>query len=89
MQKNYPYLKDTPFLDEFFRLKISSFLAKITSLDWEENEIESIEGKIISGSFNKDGNSALRRTGNLSIIAEVNNLYNINSLLSINKKINV
>lgn len=89
MQKNYPYLKDTPFLDEFFRLKISSLLAKITSLDWEENEIESIEGKIVSGSFNKDGNSALRRTGNLSIVAEANNLYNINSLLSINKKIDV
>ena len=40
--------------------------------------LEQIEGKVISGSINIDGNSAVRRTCNLSLVAKdinINNFY--------------
>lgn len=44
--------------------------AKIISLTWDELPIETIEGKVTSGSINIDGSSALRRTCSLSLIAK-------------------
>lgn len=91
MIKNYPYLNDYTFLDEIFHFKSISYLTNLTSLDWDENELEQIQGKVISASFNVDGSSSLRRTGNLSILLndEIKNLYNTSAFFSINKKINV
>lgn len=91
MVKNYPYLNDYNFLDELFHFRVISYLTAITSLDWDQNELERVEGKVVSASFNVDGNSSLRRTGNLSILLndEIRNLYNTKAFFSINKKINV
>ena len=47
--------------------------ARITALTLEELPTETIEGRITGGSINLDGNSALRRTCNLTMVAnEVN-----------------
>ena len=44
--------------------------AKIIALTWDELPIETIEGKVTSGSINIDGTSALRRTCSLSLVAK-------------------
>ena len=48
--------------------------AKITVLNNNEHPLEQIEGKILDGSINVDGKSVIRRTCNLSMIADNVNL---------------
>ena len=43
--------------------------AKVTALTFSEYPIDTIEGRITSGSVNLDGNSAVRRTCSLSLVA--------------------
>lgn len=62
-----------PLLDQEFLLKLDSqsiknIFARITTLDWDENPIERIEGKIQTGSVSIDGNSSMRRTCSLTMI---------------------
>lgn len=89
MRNNYPYLKDSSFLKSFDSIRNKEQYVKITVLNFEEKPIQAIEGRVIGGTLNLDGNSAVRRTCNLSMVATdyENDLTNINSLLSINKKI--
>ena len=44
--------------------------ARITALTFQETPIETIEGRVTQGSINIDGNSALRRTCSLTIVAD-------------------
>ena len=92
MIKNYPYLKDSPFLMLFSLLKLKEQYAKITLLTFnEEKPIKAIEGKVISGNLNLDGNSSVRRTCMLTMVADEfeNDLTNINNIISINKKVDL
>lgn len=85
----YPYLKDSSFLREIDKLRIKEQFVKIVLLDFYENSIREIQGKAISGSLNLEGESNIRRTCNLTMVASPfeNDLTNINNLISINKKI--
>ena len=85
----YNYLNDTPFLKKLTKLHIKTYFVKITLLNWSEEPIEMIEGRVISANINIDGQSSLRRTANLSIVVddETGNIINTKNLLSINKKI--
>ena len=58
--------------------------ARITALQFDESPIESIEGRVTGGSVNVDGNSAVRRTCNLSIVTQDINISNY--LWSLNTK---
>lgn len=89
--KNYPYLKDSTFLKNFDAIKNKEQYVKITVLDFYEKPIQSIEGKVTGGNLNLDGQSSVRRTCNLNMVAldYENDLTNINNLLSINKKIDL
>ena len=91
MSKHYPYLQDSSFLKSFDKLKIKEQYVKITILDFLEKPIQAIEGRVLGGSINIDGNSSIRRTCNLSIIASEheNDLTNVDNLLSLNKKVKV
>ena len=91
MSKHYPYLQDSSFLKSFDKLKVKEQYVKITILDFLEKPIQAIEGRILGGSINIDGNSSIRRTCNLSIIASEheNDLTNVDNLLSLNKKVKV
>ena len=91
MAYNFPYLKDSSFLQQFDKIKLKEQFVKIIVLDFHQNPIQQIQGKIISGSFNLDGSSAMRRTGNVNLVADnfENNLTDTKHLLSINKKIEV
>ena len=91
MTYNFPYLKDSVFLKKFDEIKLKEQYVKIIVLTFDEKPIQEIQGKVTGGNFTLDGSSAMRRTGNLSMIADEyeNDLTDTKHLLSINKKIEV
>lgn len=91
MVKKYPYLRDIDFLNQIYRQHNRNIYTKITILDWNERPLQEVQGKIISASMSVNGDSAVRRTANLSVkVLDANELYsNIDSMFSINKKIYV
>ena len=61
-----------PLLDKDFLLKLDQQkerenFARIISLDFDENPLEQIEGRVTGGSVNIDGTSAVRRSCSLSM----------------------
>ena len=91
MRFNYPYLTDYQFLKDFDNSNNKTQKVRITILDFQENPIKEIQGRVTGGSINLDGASAIRRSLSLSLIADDfgENLININNLFAINKKIAV
>lgn len=91
MRKNYPYLKDSTFLQVVDKLQNKEQYVRITLLDFVEKPIKTIQGQVISGNINLDGNSSVRRTCNLTMVAQEyeNDLTNVNNLISINKKVDL
>lgn len=92
MVHNFPYLKDSAFLKQFDEIKIKQQFVKIIVLSFnEEKPIAEIQGKTTGGSLSLSGDSAMRRTGNISLIADdyENNLTDTKYLLSINKKVQI
>ena len=66
-------MNETEFLLELDNKTDRELYARITALTLEELPTETIEGRITGGSINLDGNSALRRACNLTMVAnEVN-----------------
>lgn len=88
---NFPYLKDTTFLKKFDKIKLKQQFIKLIVLSFDEAPIAEIQGKVIGGNLSLDGSSAMRRTGNISLIADdyENDLTDTKHLLSINKKIEI
>lgn len=91
MRKNYPYLKDSAFLQVIDKLQNKEQYVRITLLDFVEKPIRTIQGQVISGNVNLDGTSSIRRTCNLTMVAQEyeNDLTNVNNLISINKKVDL
>ena len=88
MRVKYPYLTDSNFLNIVDRQRIRQHYVKITVLDWDENPIQNIQGKITAGNITIDGSSSLRRTASLTFVAEdSDNVLDVENLISINKKI--
>ena len=87
----YPYLKDSNFLFDFFRQKNLEQTVKITVLNFAEKPLKEIQGKVLNGNINIDGNSSVRRTANLSIfIDEFDASYmEVGGLFSLNKKVKI
>lgn len=89
MRQDYPYLKDEAFLKELNQKPVKEQFAKIILLDWLERPIQEIQGVVTGGNINIDGNSAVRRTCNLSVYVHDESyagVTNIDNLISINKK---
>ena len=61
---------DKDFLLSLDKMKEREIYARITALNFQESPIATIEGRITTGSINVDGDSAIRRTCSLSLIAE-------------------
>ena len=70
MTHNFPYLKDTNFLKYFDKIKLKQQFVKLIVLSFNEMPIAEIQGKVLSGNLSLDGSSAMRRTGNISLIAD-------------------
>ena len=86
------YLRNRDFLRALDNESNKFYWVKIEVLDQNENPIQNIEGRVQPGStINIDGNSSVRRTCNISFVAEEkeNDLTNIENLLSINKKVRI
>ena len=66
--QNMLYNKE--FLLKLDKCKNKTIYARITSLQFDETPLESIEGRVTGGSINIDGTSALRRTCSLTMIAQ-------------------
>lgn len=88
---SYPYLKDYNFLKSIDKIKVKQQLIKVTILNWNEEAIQDISGIIIDGNITINGDSAMRRTANINLFAsqDINDLTNIDNLISINKKIEI
>lgn len=91
MVKKEIYLDDISFLKQVAGLHIKDYFVKITVLNWQEDPVQDIQGKVISANINIDGNSIVRRTATLSVYLDYtnNNITNAKNLLSINKKMNL
>lgn len=90
MRENYEYLRDSDFLKFFDTQHLKEQYAKITVLDWLENPIQDIQGIVTGGTITIDGNSAIRRTCNLSVFVneeDYSKVLNVDNLISINKKV--
>lgn len=93
---NYKYLNDNIFLKQVDNERNKEQYVKITVLDSQERPIKDIQGKITGGSISVDGSSSLRRSCNLSMVADSYGVIeygktelNMEDLLSMNKKISV
>lgn len=88
MKNDYPYLKDSTFLKEFDLQRLKDQFVEVTVLSLDEQPLRAIEGRVISGTLNLDGTSAIRRTCNLTMIANPNeDITDVTNIISINKKI--
>ena len=80
-------LLDKDFLKQLDTSKHKTIYAKVTSLTFDELPIEEITGRVTQGSINVDGNSAVRRTCSLSMVAKevnINDYYwGVNSKFSL------
>lgn len=61
---------DKDFLLELDKVREKEVYAKVTALTFQETPITTIEGRITQGSINVDGDSAVRRTCSLTIVAQ-------------------
>lgn len=87
--KKYPYLNNKTFLAEVDKQQFREHYVKITVLDWEENEVASVQSSITTGNISINGDSTLRRSGSLTAVLDSSqyNINDISNLFSINKKI--
>ena len=70
MIKKGTYLDDVSFLKQLAGLHIKEYFVNIIVLNWQEQPIQQVQGKCISGNINIDGSSSMRRTATLSILAD-------------------
>ena len=91
MKYNFPYLQDSYFLKQFDQLQLKEKFVKIIVLNFKEEPISQIQGRVIGGNINVDGSSSMRRTASLSAIVKQQdyNIISVENLLSINKKIEI
>ena len=84
------YLMNKQFLKEIDNMSEKEQFVKITVLDINEKPIEEIQGFVTSGgTLNINGDSTVRRSCTINIIAtdKNRNVMQTNNLLSINKKV--
>lgn len=86
---DFNFLQDELFLKALENYPIKEQHVKVELLDFKENPITEIQGKCSTGSLNIDGNSSMRRTCTFTMIVDEStfDLTNVDSLISINKKI--
>lgn len=84
------YLKDKQFLKDLDNENIKTLTAKVTILNWNEIPITDFTGRVLPGGVaNLDGNSSMRRTCNISLFLDEDeiSITKIENLISLNKKV--
>lgn len=69
------FLNDKDFLRLLDLEREKEIFVKIISLDFNENPLEEIEGRVTQGTVNVDGSSAVRRTCSLTLVANELNIH--------------
>lgn len=75
---NQSYLLDKEFLAKLDAERHKEIFAKIISLTIDGDPIDTIEGRVTTGSINIDGNAAIRRTCSLTLVSQnldINDFY--------------
>lgn len=95
----YEYLSNPDILKYIDSLKRRVQWTRVIVLNWQDLPIKAIEGRATAGSISINGKSAVRRTGSLTLVTEVDpkadeleimhEVTNIKTLISINKRIQV
>lgn len=75
LYNNELFLNDKDFLRLLDLEREKEIFVKIISLDFSENPLEEIEGRVTQGSVNVDGTSAMRRTCSLTLVANELNIH--------------
>jgi hypothetical protein len=65
---------DKKFLKDLDNYRNKTIYAKVVALDFNDLVLEEITGKVTSGSISVNGSSAVRRTFNLSMVSDLNNV---------------
>ena len=65
---------DSTFLEQLAMERERELYAKVIALDLDENPIEEIQGRVTQGSVPVDGNSIVRRTCSLTLVAHEMNI---------------
>lgn len=68
-------LLDKEFLRRLDQQKEREIFARVESLNFREEPVEEITGRVTQGSVTIDGNSAVRRTCSVSLVAEELNIH--------------
>ena len=72
------FLKNNDFIAQIVQQREHDVYACITALNFKEEPIDQIQGKITTGSVNIDGDSNIRRTCSLTLISDninINDIY--------------
>ena len=69
------YLNDAEFLRALDNYPHKEKYARVISLTQSEEQIEEIQGQVTQGSINIDGNSAVRRSCSLTLVATDINIH--------------
>lgn len=69
-------LLDKDFLKQLDEQRTREVFAKVIALDFDENPIEEITGRITQGSISVNGTSAVRRTCSMTMVASELNIHN-------------
>lgn len=69
-------LLDKDFLKQLDEQSTREIYAKVIALDFDENPIEEITGRITQGSISVNGTSAVRRTCSMTMVASELNIHN-------------
>ena len=87
----YEYMNDLDFLMKLDKAHLRTHYARLTLLSFDEQPIREIQGNITAGNISVNGSSAVRRTLNLTMLADEFNsdIENIDNEISINKKVKV
>ena len=93
------YLFNPTVLKYVDNLLVKTQFIRMTILNWQDKPIKTIEGRATAGSISINNNSAVRRTGSLTLVTEVkrelNNLEimnmvsNTDTLISMNKRVSI
>lgn len=88
---NIDLLLDAPFLRQLDLENVKVYYVKILVLDKNEIPIRAIQGRVSGGSISINGNSAVRRAGSITFLAESkeNDLSDVDNLLALNKRIKI
>ena len=96
---NNNYLSNPTILEYIDNLKCQTQFIRIVVLNWKDQPLKAIEGRATGGSISINNNSAIRRSGSLTLVTDIdpkatkldimNEITNTDTLISMNKRVSI